>query len=212
MVEFPYSNNTLVVTAIRNIIPGEEICIGYLDECELARSRHSRQKILSSFYLFVCVCEKCNSQVNDPDVTSADESTDESEEEDWEFFLIFFYGDSFMIFVSTPTHLTLNNKVYEHFQRISYFISLIEYLIEYSVLYMRNSLTIIWDKAIEFTEKFCPAKRRKKNISIMLNEIIGLPKIRQRIRIVVLLLYSKIQYARANIDQIKLLSRKTFFF
>lgn len=76
VVEFPYSNNTLVLKAIRDIQPGEEICISYLEECELERSRHSRQKALSSLYLFVCCCNKCQSQAGDPDITSDDEEYD----------------------------------------------------------------------------------------------------------------------------------------
>lgn len=75
IVEFPYSNNTLVLKAIRDIQVGEEICTSYLDECELERSRHSRQKALRSLYLFVCYCNKCQAQANDPDVTS-DEDDD----------------------------------------------------------------------------------------------------------------------------------------
>ncbi|XP_035731082.1 SET and MYND domain-containing protein 5-like isoform X2 [Vespa mandarinia] len=70
-VEFPYSNNVLVLKATRDIQPGEEICISYLEDCEL-RSRHSRQKALKSYYLFICSCEKCQSEAGDPDETSDD--------------------------------------------------------------------------------------------------------------------------------------------
>jgi len=77
VVEFPYSNNTLVLKAIRNIKVGEEICTSYLDECQLERSRHSRQQALSSLYLFVCHCDKCQAQANDPDITSDEEESDE---------------------------------------------------------------------------------------------------------------------------------------
>ncbi|KZC10510.1 PREDICTED: SET and MYND domain-containing protein 5 [Dufourea novaeangliae] len=70
VVEFPFSNNVLVVRAIRDIQPEEEICISYLDECDLERSRHSRQKTLSLLYMFTCRCDKCMSQVDDPDLTS----------------------------------------------------------------------------------------------------------------------------------------------
>ncbi|KAG7200495.1 hypothetical protein KM043_001061 [Ampulex compressa] len=76
-VEFPYSNSTLVLKATHDILPGEEICISYLDECELERSRHSRQKALSSLYLFVCHCDKCESQADAPDETSEDEDCDD---------------------------------------------------------------------------------------------------------------------------------------
>ena len=78
-VEFPYDNNRLVVKAVRNIRAGEEICIAYLDECQLERSRHSRQKALSSLYLFVCQCNKCVQQSGDPDVTSEEDFDDEDE-------------------------------------------------------------------------------------------------------------------------------------
>ncbi|XP_076295395.1 SET and MYND domain containing, class 5 [Lasioglossum baleicum] len=77
IVEFPFSNNILVLKAIRNIQPEEEICISYLDECDQERSRHSRQKALRSLYLFVCHCDKCLSQADDPDLTSEDEFDDD---------------------------------------------------------------------------------------------------------------------------------------
>ncbi|XP_076651451.1 SET and MYND domain containing, class 5 [Halictus rubicundus] len=77
IVEFPFSNNVLVLKAIRNIQPEEEICISYLDECDQERSRHSRQKALRSLYLFVCRCDKCLSQAGDPDLTSEDEFDDD---------------------------------------------------------------------------------------------------------------------------------------
>ncbi|XP_066595985.1 histone-lysine N-trimethyltransferase SMYD5 isoform X2 [Prorops nasuta] len=80
VVEFPFSNSTLVIKAIRDIQPGEEICISYLDECALERSRHSRQKALSSLYLFVCRCNKCLSQSIDPDITSEEDDFDEDED------------------------------------------------------------------------------------------------------------------------------------
>lgn len=78
VVEFPYSNNTLVLKAIRNIQVGEEICTSYLDECELERSRYSRQKALSSLYLFICHCDKCQSQANDSDITSEEDELDDT--------------------------------------------------------------------------------------------------------------------------------------
>lgn len=60
-------------------IKGEEICISYLDDCLLSRSRHSRQKELRENYLFNCSCQKCEEQKGDPDVTS-DEEDEEGEE------------------------------------------------------------------------------------------------------------------------------------
>ncbi|XP_043270494.1 SET and MYND domain-containing protein 5 [Venturia canescens] len=80
-VEFPFSNSTLVVTATKDISAGEEICIGYLDECELERSRHSRQKALSSLYLFNCRCDKCVAQADDPDCTSDEEPFEDADSE-----------------------------------------------------------------------------------------------------------------------------------
>lgn len=76
-VEFPYCNSTLILRAIRDIQPGEEICISYLSECELEKSRYARQKSLKSYYLFVCRCEKCQMQANDPDETSEDDDEEE---------------------------------------------------------------------------------------------------------------------------------------
>lgn len=76
-VTFPHSNHTLAVVAEEVINVGDEIFISYLDECNLNRSRHSRQKVLMENYLFVCNCPKCEEELNQPDVTS-----DEEEEED----------------------------------------------------------------------------------------------------------------------------------
>lgn len=61
-------------------ISGEEICISYLDDCLLSRSRHSRQKELRDNYLFNCTCQKCEEQKNDPDVTSEEEDDDDANE------------------------------------------------------------------------------------------------------------------------------------
>ncbi|XP_055706297.1 histone-lysine N-trimethyltransferase SMYD5 [Phlebotomus papatasi] len=80
-IKFPHSNHSLVISAVKDIDPGEEICISYLSECLLNRSRHTRHKFLKENYLFVCQCELCQSQENDPDVTS---SEDEDEEEMYE--------------------------------------------------------------------------------------------------------------------------------
>lgn len=72
-----HNNSQLSLVALRDIEAGEEICISYLDECNLQRSRHSRHKILKENYLFVCQCPKCQEQAQDTDVTS-----DEEEDED----------------------------------------------------------------------------------------------------------------------------------
>lgn len=77
-IRFPYSNNVLQVVALREINADEEICISYLDECQLNRSRHSRQKYLQENYLFLCECEKCQEEIDQPDVTSEEEE-EESE-------------------------------------------------------------------------------------------------------------------------------------
>lgn len=77
-IVFPNSNHILQVVALRDINAEEEICISYLDECQLYRSRHSRRKYLLENYIFFCECEKCESQRNEADVTS-DEEDDEEE-------------------------------------------------------------------------------------------------------------------------------------
>jgi len=81
VVEFPFNNHELVMTAATDISPGEEILISYLDGCQQNQSRHSRQKYLRENYLFTCQCPKCAQQSGDPDVTS-DEEMDSSEEEE----------------------------------------------------------------------------------------------------------------------------------
>lgn len=73
-----YNNSRLSLIAQRDIKAGEEICISYLDECDRDRSRHSRRKLLKENYLFVCNCEKCLEQSEDPDCTS-DEDEEMSE-------------------------------------------------------------------------------------------------------------------------------------
>lgn len=73
------NNSRLSLVALTDIKAGDEICISYLDECTLQRSRHSRNKELSENYLFKCNCSKCEQQANDPDITS-DEEEEELEE------------------------------------------------------------------------------------------------------------------------------------
>ncbi|XP_071520164.1 protein-lysine N-trimethyltransferase SMYD5 isoform X2 [Panulirus ornatus] len=80
MPTFPYNNVQLVMTAVKDIAAGDEICVSYLDECNLNRSRHSRIAILRENYLFTCRCSKCEEQAGDPDVTS-EEEMDEDEED-----------------------------------------------------------------------------------------------------------------------------------
>ncbi|GJQ69057.1 hypothetical protein Trydic_g6221 [Trypoxylus dichotomus] len=74
-----HNNSRLSLVALSDIKAGDEICISYLDECALQRSRHSRNKELSENYLFKCTCPKCEQQAHDPDVTS-DEEEEEIEE------------------------------------------------------------------------------------------------------------------------------------
>lgn len=81
-VRFPHSNSVLQVVALRDIAQEEEICISYLDECQLSRSRHSRQKYLQENYLFVCGCSKCEAEIVQPDVTSDEEEEDMDTDED----------------------------------------------------------------------------------------------------------------------------------
>lgn len=81
-IRFPFSNHTLQVVALRRINPNEEVCISYLDECEINRSRHSRQKYLQENYLFVCGCDKCEKEIHEPDVTSDEEEEEEEMETD----------------------------------------------------------------------------------------------------------------------------------
>lgn len=79
-ITFPNGNHVVEIVAIRDIRANEEICISYLDVCQLTRSRYSRQKYLKENYIFKCECQKCREQINDPDVTSDDEEMDTDEE------------------------------------------------------------------------------------------------------------------------------------
>jgi hypothetical protein len=80
-INFLHGDHTLTLRALRDIESGEEICISYLDECNIDRSRHSRQKMLRENYLFSCACPRCLEQADDPDVTSEEElSVDEEED------------------------------------------------------------------------------------------------------------------------------------
>ncbi|XP_051894558.1 histone-lysine N-trimethyltransferase SMYD5 isoform X1 [Pristis pectinata] len=78
---FPENNFLLHLTALQDILAGEEICITYLDCCQRERSRHSRHRILRENYLFVCSCPKCVAQADDPDLTSEEEEEVEGEAE-----------------------------------------------------------------------------------------------------------------------------------
>lgn len=78
---FPHGDFTLALVAKKPISAGEEICISYLDECELERSKHSRNKHLREYYLFECECDKCLKQSDEPDVTSEEETDSDMDEE-----------------------------------------------------------------------------------------------------------------------------------
>lgn len=80
-VQFVYSNHTLQVVALQDIKEGEEICISYLDQCELSRSRHSRQKYLQENYLFTCSCSKCQEEIGQPDATSDEDEMETDDDE-----------------------------------------------------------------------------------------------------------------------------------
>ncbi|XP_033099327.1 SET and MYND domain-containing protein 5-like isoform X2 [Anneissia japonica] len=80
-VQFLENNSVLSLVALKDISEGEEITICYLDECSRQRSRHSRQNILKSNYLFVCDCSKCQQQCDDPDQTSSEEEESLMDEE-----------------------------------------------------------------------------------------------------------------------------------
>ncbi|XP_056005253.1 histone-lysine N-trimethyltransferase SMYD5-like [Ostrea edulis] len=81
-ITFPYNNNIMSVIAKEKIASGQEICISYLSECDMSRSRHSRQKYLKENYLFVCQCPKCLSEADEPDVTSDEEEEDMDDDGD----------------------------------------------------------------------------------------------------------------------------------
>lgn len=81
-VSFLYAIIFIFVNKTGFTLPtGEEICISYLDDCLLSRSRHSRQKELQQNYLFNCTCQKCEEQKGDADVTSDEEDEDDDKNE-----------------------------------------------------------------------------------------------------------------------------------
>lgn len=77
-VKAHFKNNNFILSmlATRDIKAGEEVLVSYLDDCTLARSRHTRQKILMENYLFKCNCSKCISEADEPDITSEEEMND----------------------------------------------------------------------------------------------------------------------------------------
>jgi SET and MYND domain-containing protein 5 len=84
-IKFKNNNNILTMVALTDINQNDEITISYLDECDLLRSRHSRQKILQANYLFNCECERCVEELKEQeDVTSEEEEEEDDEIEDEE--------------------------------------------------------------------------------------------------------------------------------
>eukprot|EP00056_Hartaetosiga_gracilis_P000976 m.41621 g.41621 ORF g.41621 m.41621 type:complete len:415 (-) comp10442_c0_seq1:61-1305(-) len=81
---FPSGTHTVRVTALSPIGKGQEAFISYLDECLLCCSRNTRWEDLRNNYLFLCDCEKCQSQASNPDQSDDDEedSDDGEDEED----------------------------------------------------------------------------------------------------------------------------------
>ncbi|XP_072932839.1 protein-lysine N-trimethyltransferase SMYD5 [Epargyreus clarus] len=79
---FPHGNHRLQLRALKPLMPGDEICISYLDECSLRRSRHSRQKELAQNYLFLCWCQRCVSEASQPECTSEEEMSDNDNDAD----------------------------------------------------------------------------------------------------------------------------------
>ncbi|KAI5740179.1 hypothetical protein M8J76_001256 [Diaphorina citri] len=71
-IKFPYSNFVLNMVATRDIASGDEICISYMDEDLLERGREKRNNYLRSNYYFTCTCDKCHSQIGDPESESED--------------------------------------------------------------------------------------------------------------------------------------------
>ena len=45
-IQFKDNSHELTIVALEEIQPNQEVCISYIDDCELSRSRHSRQKSL----------------------------------------------------------------------------------------------------------------------------------------------------------------------
>lgn len=73
---FLHNNFKLSMIAQRDIAVGEEILVSYLDDCTLASSRYTRQKILMGNYLFKCTCSKCLAEADEPDVTSEEDMSE----------------------------------------------------------------------------------------------------------------------------------------
>jgi len=58
-VEHTYNHPFLILTAKRNIMKDDELCITYLRKYQLERSTKYRQKELFEGFNFICKCERC---------------------------------------------------------------------------------------------------------------------------------------------------------
>ncbi|XP_005104832.2 SET and MYND domain-containing protein 5 [Aplysia californica] len=80
-VSFPHGDHTLVMVALEDIEPEQEINISYLSWCDLDIGRHSRHKALRENYLFQCSCQMCISQADDESCTSDDDEEEDMDDE-----------------------------------------------------------------------------------------------------------------------------------
>ncbi|KAL1461425.1 hypothetical protein WDU94_013325 [Cyamophila willieti] len=81
-IKFPYSNFVLNLVALKDINAGDEICISYMEEDLLERGRGTRSNYLRRNYYFTCTCDKCQSQLEDPESESETSMSVDSDEED----------------------------------------------------------------------------------------------------------------------------------
>eukprot|EP01121_Diplochlamys_sp_Union-15-3_P010339 TRINITY_DN2893_c0_g1_i1.p1 TRINITY_DN2893_c0_g1~~TRINITY_DN2893_c0_g1_i1.p1 ORF type:complete len:394 (-),score=42.95 TRINITY_DN2893_c0_g1_i1:4-1185(-) len=61
-VAYPFNDYTACLMAKRNIKPGEELCLCYLDRKDVEENFLTRKELLKGFYGFECDCEKCLKQ------------------------------------------------------------------------------------------------------------------------------------------------------
>jgi len=84
-IHFLSDSNELTVVMLDCVESGSEISISYLDECQLTRSKKTRQNYLMDNYLFKCNCERCEEEDSDAE-SEDDEDEDEDEYEEEESF------------------------------------------------------------------------------------------------------------------------------
>ena len=65
-----HNDEELVVTALKDIPAGTELCISYIDEDADVEYRRSQ---LQNHYLFECMCDKCVRESGGPDVTAQED-------------------------------------------------------------------------------------------------------------------------------------------